>query len=261
MCISRTMCRWPVLPALLLWLTAPGAAAASGLPDTIERIKPAVVGVGTVQRTRQPPARILGTGFVVGGGRHVLTNAHVLPELVDEANMEFLAVFAGHGHNPQIRQARRLAVDEDHDVALLEIGGAPLPALRLGDSRAVREGEEYLFTGFPIGLILGLYPATHRGMISARTPIVTPAAHGRELDEVRIQRLRNPYEVFQLDATAYPGNSGSPLYHPRSGEVVGIINRVFVKESKESALTSPSGISYAIPIEHARRLMKKAGVE
>ncbi len=27
-----------------------------------------------------------------------------------------------------------------------------------------------------------------------------------------------------LDATAYPGNSGSPLYDPETGEVVGIIH-------------------------------------
>ena len=63
------------------------------------------------------------------------------------------------------------------------------------------------------------------------------------------------------DATAYPGNSGSPLYDPTTGAVVGIINKVFIQESKESILQKPSGISYAIPINYLKELMKKAGVE
>ena len=67
--------------------------------------------------------------------------------------------------------------------------------------------------------------------------------------------------MFQLDAIAYPGNSGSPLYDVDNGRVVGIVNSVFVKKSKESALTSPSGITYAIPAEYMTRLLKKAGVQ
>ena len=57
--------------------------------------------------------------------------------------------------------------------------------------------------------------------------------------------------------TAYPGNSGSPVYHIESGEVVGVINKVFVSQGKESALSAPSGISYAIPVKHVDALLKK----
>jgi serine protease Do len=64
--------------------------------------------------------------------------------------------------------------------------------------------------------------------------------------------------VLQLDATAYPGNSGSPLYDEKRGEVVGIVNMVFVKGTKESALTQPSGISYAIPVQPLVDLLKRA---
>ncbi|MCF7982686.1 MAG: S1C family serine protease, partial [Pseudomonadales bacterium] len=78
----------------------------------------------------------------------------------------------------------------------------------------------------------------------------------RQLNPQLIHRLRSPYRVFQLDATAYPGNSGSPLYHPETGEVIGVINKVFVKGTKEAALEHPSGISYAIPSEYILDLLK-----
>ena len=66
------------------------------------------------------------------------------------------------------------------------------------------------------------------------------------------------YPVFQLDATSYPGNSGSPLYDPATGEVVGVLNMVFVKGTKEKALTDPSGISYAIPSGYLQALIGAA---
>jgi len=56
---------------------------------------------------------------------------------------------------------------------------------------------------------------------------------------------------------AYPGNSGSPLYSPDTGQVVGIINKVFIQETKETVIQKPSGISYAIPIIHLHELLKK----
>ena len=61
--------------------------------------------------------------------------------------------------------------------------------------------------------------------------------------------------MYQLDATAYPGNSGSPLYDPETGVVIGVLNMVFVKSTKENVLSDPSGISYAIPVEYLQRLL------
>ena len=230
------------------------------LPDTIERTLPGIVGIGTVQKTRRPPAKLVGTGFVVGDGRYVITNSHVIPAKINTAKLEYLAVFTGKGNNPKARQAVRVEIDKAHDLVLLKIEGAPLPALSLGQSSRVREGEEYAFTGFPLGVIFGLRPVTHRGIISAITPIALQANAASQLDPTQIRRLRSPYNVFQLDATAYPGNSGSPLYHPETGAVVGIVNKVFVKEGRENVLAKPSGISYAIPATYARKLLEKAGV-
>ena len=243
-----------ILP-LLLWFHA--GAAFADLPDTLARIKPGIVAVGTMQTTRAPPAIMLGTGFVVTDGRHVITNAHVLPASLDAERQEFLAVLTGSGQQGEVRRATRLLVDEAHDLALLRISGEPLPALRLAQDDAVREGQEIAFTGFPIGMVLGLHPATHRGIVSAISPVVLPAHHSTQLDAAQIRRLRTSFDVYQLDATAYPGNSGSPLFDPRSGEVLGIVNLVFVKGSKENLLKDPSGIAYAIPVRHARELLRK----
>jgi S1-C subfamily serine protease len=60
-----------------------------------------------------------------------------------------------------------------------------------------------------------------------------------------------------LDATAYPGNSGSPVFDVDTGEVIGIINMVFIKGSKEAALSQPSGITYAIPSIHLKDLLSQ----
>jgi S1-C subfamily serine protease len=234
---------------------------AAGLPETVKRVKPSIVGVGTYQELRRPRAKFQGTGFVVADGRHVLTNAHVVSNELEIQKNERFAIFVGSGRNTKSRVADKVAVDAEHDVALLRIDGAPLPALSLGRDEDVAEGQSIAFTGFPIGSVLGLYPVTHQGIISARTPIAIPRQTPGQLNAAAVRRLRSPFLVFQLDATAYPGNSGSPVYDPRTGDVVAIISSVFVKKSKENVLKDPSGITYAVLVRYARALMEKAGVK
>ena len=252
------LARWAAVMVTML-VAAPARSAE--LAETVAKIKSSIVAVGTVQPARQPSAQFLATGFVVGQGAHVITNAHGLPDLLDPQTKETLAIFIGRGKQIESRSATKLAIDPIHDLALLKFEGAPLPPLRVGQSKPSREGQEVAFTGFPLGVVLGLFPVTHTGVISAISPIAIPAAEAGLLDGSTLKRLRQePYDVFQLDATAYPGNSGSPLYEPGTGRVVGVINKVFVQQSKEAALEKPSGITYAIPIQHAQALLKRAGV-
>ncbi len=239
----------------MVCLGVAGVSHASERVTTIAKVKKSVVGVGSVMLTRSPRASLFGTGFVVADGNYVLTNAHVVSRELDFQGKESLVVFIGRGMKPEMRSASIVQLDKEHDLALLKIPGPPLPALLLGDSGTVQEGEEIAFTGYPIGAVLGLFPVTHRGMISAITPIVIPLDNGGQLTSDLIKRLRDRYDVFQLDATAYPGNSGSPLYNPETGEVIGVLNMVFVKESRETVLQKPSGIAYAIPIRYAVELI------
>jgi len=241
-------------------VTLQGAQTAE-LTQTIEQVKPSVVAVGTLLSVRSPPVVFTGTGFVVADGRHVVTNAHVVEKPLDEQNRESRLVLFSRGGQVASRQADILLVDKDHDLAVLKIAGEPLPAFKLGDSAKVREGQMLALTGFPIGMVLGFHPATHRAMVAAITPVALPSLSARNLTAQAISRIRDSvYSVFQLDGTAYPGNSGSPLYDPEDGVVYGIINSVFVQGTREAAISRPSGITYAIPAQYIRELLRGAKV-
>lgn len=248
--------RWVAFAILSAWAVA--AWAEDG--RIIEDVKGSVVAVGTFERTRSPAFRFLGTGFAVADGSLIATNSHVVPETLNHDRNETLviAVSAPEG-KIRAREARTVAVDPQHDLALLKIDGPPLRPLPVTSSDHAREGDTYLFTGFPLGSVLGLVPVTHRAMISAVTPIAIPGARDRALNSRLIRQLKTgPFRVYQLDATAYPGNSGSPLYNPQTGEVAGVVNMVFVKAAKEAAIAQPSGITYAIPAKALHELIERS---
>jgi len=228
---------------------------AKSLVQVIKQVKPSIVGVGTVQTTRRPPSKLMGTGFVVADGYHVITNYHVIPKDINVEENERLVIFYRHNKQVSYRNVRLLAKDKKHDLALLRIEGRKFPALKIESSHKAQEGQEIAFTGFPIGAVLGLFPVTHKGIVSSISPVVIPAPSSSTLSIEMIKRLRDPYFVYQLDATAYPGNSGSPMFDSHNGKVLGVINKVFIKESKESILQKPSGITYAIPAKYIIKLL------
>ena len=243
--------------ALALVAALPGLARAD-LVGILPHIKPSIVAVGTYQRTRSPAFQFRGTGFVIGDGLLIATNAHVLPDTVASQDRETLVIVVpGEGEQGTVRAVSKVAQERSRDLALLRLeGGSPLPALALAARERVQEGQEIAFTGFPIGGVLGMTPVTHRGIVSAITPIGIPQANSRDLNPALIRSLsKDVFRVYQLDATAYPGNSGSPVFDPQTGEVIGVINMVFVKSTKESVLSDPSGISYAIPVEYLHKLL------
>lgn len=234
-------------------------SAQAELADVIPRVKPSVVIVGYYKSTNSPRFSLRGTGFVVEGGNLAVTNAHVLMGPAEDPAGASLALQIRDSKGElQMRAASVLEVDRTHDLALLRFDGAPVAALNLRDSKSVREGQSVAFMGFPIGGALGFSSVTHRAMVSSITAIVLPAATGAQLTERSIRSLRDgSFDIFQLDGTAYPGNSGGPLFDAETGEVVGIVNMVFVKGTKESAISQPSGISYAIPSNFVAQLLQR----
>jgi len=254
--IRRKVCAGVMLGALLA--TAPLARA--GLPELIQAARPSVTLVGTFAATDSPRFTFRGTGFVVGNGNSLITNVHVLPDpdqVGGEAGRSLMVQVRRPDGTWSERAAQVIALDRPHDLALLHFEGSAAPALRL-QSTFAREGSDVAIMGFPIGGALGFTTVTHHGVVAAVTPIALPTAGANGLNERAIRQLRSgSFDIYQLDATAYPGNSGGPVLEVQSGAVIGILNMVLVKGSKESALASPTGISYAIPALHAAQLLRE----
>ena len=161
----------------------------------------------------------LGSGFLVDGQGHVVTNAHVIADanvvkvkLADER--EFRATVIG--------------TDERLDVAVLQLENPPrdLPQASLGSSDVLRVGEYVVAIGNPFGL----GDTVTMGIVSAK---------GRTIGA-------GPYDDFiQTDASINPGNSGGPLFDLR-GQLVGI-NTAINPQGK--------GIGFAIPVDAIRQVV------
>jgi len=160
-----------------------------------------------------------GSGVVIRPDGLMLTNDHVLED------RRTFDVRLGDGRS---FKARVLGRDEVGDLAVLKIDGPegePLPHLPLGDSDAVRVGDEVVAVGNPFALgVIDQTPTFTLGIISA------------------IQHTQGAYtECIVTDAELNPGNSGGPLV-TLAGEVVGINGQI----STRYGLRSNTGLGFAI---------------
>ena len=229
----------------------------ANFPNVVKKLTSSTLAIAIDAPIKHASPRIVGTGFVVVDGNYAITNYHVVSEVLDPTIVENYVVLAGQGKVIKKVKATIDKIDPAHDLALLKLESTLTPAT-LSTAELLPAGTSIAFTGFPIGAILGLYPATHRGYISAITPDAIPAKNSDQLTVKMMRRLSDSSLIYQLDAVAYPGNSGSPVYNTDSGEVIGVINKVLVKDTKESALSSPTGISYAIPVKYVLDLLARA---
>ena len=123
----------------------------------------------------------------------------------------------------------------DSDLAVGRLRqDASLPALRIGNSDDVFEGQAIFTCGFPLGPDLQIDEPVgalfHRGIISG----------------IRPHYLAQKRDRFLLDISVNPGNSGGPLCSEDTGEVVGIIDALVQDEGL------PTGIGCAVPGNLAR---------
>jgi serine protease Do len=254
------MWRYLIFISLLIIFFTPLASSKS-LVDVVKEVKPSVVGIGVYSPLATVSNQLHGTGFVVGNGRYVVTNKHVLNTNLEKGIKSQRVVFIPQGRSAKLVNIKQVFESEHRDIAIVELEGVALPALKLiAADVIIDDGSNVAITGFPIGAILGLFPATHAGIVAAFTPDIIPAQHSSQLSQRFLNRVEAPTMIYQLDLTAYPGNSGSPVYLSDTGEVFAIINKGFVKETKEVAIEKPSGITYAIPIREVYTLAAKHNV-
>jgi putative serine protease PepD len=172
-----------------------------------------------------------GSGFVVDGKGHILTNNHVVQGGV---NGDIEVVLS----NGDTEKATIVGRDASYDLAVLRIKRTDLTPLRLGPSDKVVVGDQVIAVGAP----LGLDQTVTTGIVSALNRPVTPGDPGES----------SYINAIQTDAAINPGNSGGPLLD-MSGKVIGV-NSAIARVPGTSGSTGGSiGLGFAIPSDQARR--------
>ena len=207
--------------------------------EIAERVSPAVVSIYTGSsanpfssegRQRVFP-RGAGTGMVLTSSGQVLTANHV----VSGATSITVEIDGRSGRFP----ARVVGASPSSDVALLQIHGVSgLPTVRLGESEAVREGDEVVAIGNARG---EGFPQTSSGTVTGLNRSIA-VGEGREI----LERLSG---LIQTDAPVEQGQSGGPIVNTKA-EVVGMITAarrtVFRDEDSGTAFAIPSSASLRI---------------
>jgi serine protease Do len=242
--------------AALLALLAAAPASAEGDPflrrttavQVVEQVSPAVVNVTTEQVVRQsgpfqpfsgdpffdrffqdffePRGRgtqeNLGSGVLIDGQAHVLTNEHV----VARATRIRISLVDGREFDASL-----IGADPNNDIAVLRVDTQEkLPWIPPGTSSDLMVGEPVIAIGNPFGLS----HTVTTGVISA-------------LDRSIRAEDRVYHGFLQTDASINPGNSGGPLLNAE-GKLIAINTAVYNRAQ---------GIGFAIPIDVARRIVSE----
>jgi S1-C subfamily serine protease len=237
-----------------------GAKPVDPFVTATKEIRPSVVAVGSYLRTDTPTVKYFGTGFVVADGLTVVTNAHVVEALRQQNRLDQLRVYFPDTRDVDGREAKVLMEDKYHDVALIQFTGKPARPLKLA-TEDPDQGTSVGMLGYPIGTMLGLVPAVHKGVVAAVVPAVLPLPVGVKMTPELQTALKNPYNLYQLDMVAFPGNSGSPLYDAGDGTVIGIVNMTLATKTREHLFDKPTGIAYAVPVRWIHDIIRRSKAE
>jgi 2-alkenal reductase len=164
-----------------------------------------------------------GSGWIFNADGYVVTNAHVV------AGAESFVVQYADGTQVE---ATLVGVDEYQDVAVLQLDlavGETVPAIAtIGDSSAIRPGDQVVAIGSPLGEFTN---TVSDGIVGGLD---------RSLDTGYGYTLPN---LIQHDAEISSGNSGGPLLNMQ-GEVIGM-NVAKIDNSTANG-ASVSGLNFAI---------------
>ena len=195
-------------------------AYSPAVTGVVAQVAPAVahIRVERVVRGRGKQAGS-GSGFIITPDGYMVTNSHVAG--------------GGSGFEVTLPDGRVVGAelvgdDPDSDLAVIKIGAAGLPYVRLADSSKLRVGQIAVAIGSPYGfqhtVTAGIVSALGRSMRGQT---------GRLLDN-----------IIQTDAPLNPGNSGGPLVDS-SGGIIGVNTAVILPAQ---------GICFAIASSTAERV-------
>jgi S1-C subfamily serine protease len=196
------------------------------LSQIFKDVSPSVVFISTVQVN---PFRVagrarggFGSGFLIDGEGHILTNAHV----VHGATLIVVSTAAGEGARAEV-----VGTDPVLDLAVLRVPGwgPPPSAPQLGSSTPLEIGEEVV----AIGHSFGLERSMTRGIVSGLD---------RRLQEMTTSWLQ---PLIQTDAAINPGMSGGPLLDS-CGNVVGV---------NSMTLMEAENIGFSVPIDLVKAVL------
>ncbi|MFF8941257.1 trypsin-like peptidase domain-containing protein [Streptomyces sp. NPDC014864] len=185
-----------------------------------------------------------GTGFVLDGLGHILTNNHVVEPAADGGDIS--VTFSGG----QTARARIIGRDSGYDLAVVQVRGVRgLTPMPLGNSDNVRVGDPVVAIGAPFDLA----NTVTSGIISAKERPIT--AGGEKGDGSDMSYV----DALQTDAPINPGNSGGPLLDSRA-RVVGINSAIRSADNGSDLQTGQAGsigLGFAIPINQAKRVAEE----
>lgn len=165
-----------------------------------------------------------GSGVIISPDGFIVTNNHVIE------NSDAIKVTLNDNRE---FEAKLIGTDPSTDIALLKVDATDLPAIRWGNSDALKLGEWVLAVGNPFNLT----STVTAGIVSAK-------ARG-----IGIIGAQLPIESFiQTDAAVNPGNSGGALVNTK-GELVGINTAI------ASRTGSYSGYSFAVPVSIVKKVV------
>jgi serine protease Do len=195
------------------------------VPEIVEKVKPSVVGIASVFTE---DVKGTGTGIIYSEDGLILTNCHVVQEAAYGVITEAYDITVVLSDKSEFK-AEIVGLDAQTDLAVIKIdpGKTKLKAADFGNSSKLREGDEAIAIGNPLGF--ELYGSTTRGIISALGRTITIGD--------------NEMSLIQTDAAINPGNSGGPLVNCY-GEVIGINSSKIISVYAE-------GIGFAIPVNAA----------
>ncbi|WP_244951806.1 S1C family serine protease, partial [Streptomyces spinoverrucosus] len=185
-----------------------------------------------------------GTGFVLDGRGHILTNNHVVEPA--GADGDITVTF----HSGETAKAEVVGRDGGYDLAVVRVRGVSgLKPLPLGNSDNVQVGDPVVAIGAPFDLA----GTVTSGIISAKERPITAGGESGDASDISY------VDALQTDAPINPGNSGGPLLDAQA-RVVGI-NSAIRSASDGSDLgggqSGSIGLGFAIPINQGKRVAEE----